>query len=375
MNMRFQDIHAHEAVIDKLRLAVSNNHVSHAQHFLGPEGCGNLAVALSFATYIFCANPKDGDACGECASCVKMAKLAHPDLHFLFPIVNPAANKSVDGFLEKWRELLLQNKFVNLNDWMRIIADENKMPLISVHLADEIQKKVSLKAFEGGYKIAVIWLPELMNQESANKLLKLLEEPPAKTVFLLVGHETENLLPTILSRVQTFRIPKLNNTEVERMLVNLYELSPEKAHEVSLIADGNFSEALALIGEDSTEETYFELFSDWMRTCYKKSEAGRLVAWSDKFAALKRDGQKSFLTYSLQMIRQSALVSAGASQLIQVSGDKRKFAENFSKLFPVDRYMLMVELLDTAIYHITRNANAKILFMDLSVRLKNLMHN
>jgi DNA polymerase-3 subunit delta' len=373
--MRFQEINAHQAAIHKLQLAVSNSHVSHAQHFLGPESSGNMPVALAFATLILCSNATSGDACGECASCVKMAKLVHPDLHFLFPIVNPSKNKSVDVFIESWRNILLQNPYLNLKDWMKIIADENKMPLIPVDLADEIQRRVSLKAFEGGHKVVIIWLPELMPPPSANKLLKLLEEPPDKTIFLLVGNETESLLPTILSRVQTIRIPKLSHAEMAKTLVEKNELSTEKAHEIALIVDGNYSEALMLITDDSLQEGYFDLFSDWMRTCYKRSESGRLVHWADQFGALKRDGQKSFLIYALQMIRQCALFSAGAADLVQVSGTKRKFAENFSKLFPVESYSFMMELLDKATYHIERNANPKILFMVISIQMKNLMHN
>jgi DNA polymerase III subunit delta' len=373
--MRFQEIHAHKAAIDKLKYAVSKHHVSHAQHFLGAEGSGNLPVALAFATFIFCEQPQEDDACGQCASCIKMSKLAHPDLHFLFPIVNPTKNKSVGGFLEQWRALLLQNPYLSLSDWMRVIADENKMPIISVDLADEIQKKISLKAFEGGYKIAIIWLPELMNQESANKLLKLLEEPPERTIFLLVGNETESLLPTILSRVQTIIIPKLSNSEMEKMLVSVHQLSSEQAHEIALIVEGNYSEALTLITDDSIQQNYFDLYADWMRTCYKRTESGKLVALAEGFANLKRDGQKSFLIYALQMMRQCALFGAGAPELVQVAGKKRTFAENFSKQFPLDRYADMTELLDTAVYHIERNANPKILFMDLSVQLKNLMHN
>jgi len=342
---------------------------------LGTEGSGNLPVALAFATLILCENPQQNDACGVCASCVKMAKLVHPDLHFLFPIVNPSKNKSVAGFLEQWRTLLLENPYISLNDWMAVIADENKMPIIPVDLADEIQKNLSLKAFEGGYKIALIWLPELMPPPSANKLLKLLEEPPERTIFLLVGNETESLLPTILSRVQTITIPKLSISEMGQMLSTIHHLSNEKAHEIALIVEGNYSEALTLITDDSVQQSYFDLFADWMRTCYKRTESGKLVTLSEFFASLKRDGQKSFLVYALQMLRQCAMIGAGAPELVQVADKKRIFAENFSKQFPLDRYADMTELIDSAVYHIERNANPKILFMDLSVQLKNLMHN
>lgn len=374
MKQFFNNIDGQTAVREHLLTAVRNNHVSHALHFLGPEGSGNLSLALAFATYVLCKNPGESDACGQCPSCIKMAGIQHPDVHFVFPVVNPSKNKSVGAFMAEWRESILTNPLMNINEWMQAIADENKMGVISKDLALEIQKKISMKSFEGGYRVAIIWMPEFLNITAANKLLKILEEPPNKTLFLLVGNSADQLLPTILSRVQTVRVPKLSNIDLEDALVERYGVSQEKAKSVAFLSDGNLNLALKMSKEEGGDELFFSLFRDWFRACYQKSDGLKRVELLDRFAALKREGQKSFLIYSLQMLRQCALATAGTEHLMLVDKDALALAKNLGKTLDYQQQHKMAQAIDKAVYHIERNASAKVLFMDLSIQIKNLFH-
>ncbi len=372
MAISFHHIDGQTAVRDYLLTAVHNNHVSHALHFLGPEGSGNLSLALAFATYVLCHNPSENDACGSCSSCIKMAGIQHPDVHYVFPVVEPKKNTSVGKFMVEWRENLLNNPLMTLNDWMQVIADENKMGVISKDLALEIQQKISMKPFEGGYRIAIIWMPETMNATAANKLLKLLEEPPPKTLFLLVGNSADEMLPTILSRVQLVRVPRLSNSELEGALIDRYGLQPEKAKSLAFLSDGNLNMALKLSREEGGDELFFNLFRDWFRACYQQSDGLKRVALLDEFAALKREGQKSFLIYSLQMLRQCALATAGTEHLILVDKEALALAKNLGKIMNHEQQYRMSEIINKSVYHIERNASPKVLFMNLSIQIKNL---
>lgn len=377
MGQLFKDIVGQTDTRDYLIRTVKENRLSHALHFLGAEGSGNLQLALALAAYVLCSEPGETDACGRCASCVKMASYQHPDLHFVFPIINPKPSKpekSVDIFMAQWREQLLENPLMSYSDWMPVIADDNKQGHISVALADEISQKVSMKSFEGGYRIALIWLPERMNDESANKLLKVLEEPLPGTLFFLVGNSSDSLLPTILSRVQQVPISKLSNIEVEEALVNRYQVEPQRAKSAAFLSDGNLNVALKLAADDQSNVHLFELFRDWFRACYQKSEGLKRVALADQFVALRRSGQVTFLTYALQMLRQATMATAGVENLILVEGSAREMALNLGKTLNHDQQFLMAKALDEAIYHIARNASAKIIFMDLSIQMKKLFH-
>lgn len=374
MGQFFRDIVGHADTCKQLVGLVKDNRLSHALHFLGPEGSGNLQVALAFASYILCREPEEFDSCGRCASCVKMASYQHPDLHFVFPIINPGVNKSVEPFMADWRSQLQEGLLFSFEDWMQVIADENKQGVISVGLAAEIMNKVSMKSFEGGYRIAVIWLPEKMNTDAANKLLKVLEEPLPGTLFFLVGNSSDSLLPTILSRVQQVPISKLSNIEVEEALVNRYEVEPARAKSAAFLSDGNLNMARKLAADDESNVRLFEFFRDWFRACYQKSEGLKRVRLTDDFVAMKRSGQITFLTYALQMLRQATMATAGAEDLIMVDGQARNLAVNLGKTLNHDQQFMMAKALNEAIYHIGRNGSAKIVFMDLSVQIKKLFH-
>lgn len=371
----FADIIGQRDVQNDLLRAASQNHVPHAMHFLGPEGSGNLALALAFANYVLCQEPGEKDACGRCAACIKMKGFQHPDLHFVFPVVNPKKNKSVQSFMAEWRGALQQNSLMTMNEWMQIIADENKMGVISKDIALEIQQKISMKSFEGGFRIALIWMPEYFNASAANKLLKILEEPPAKTLFLLVGNSTDSLLPTILSRVQTVYVPKVDSAEIEQTLIDREGVEPGKARSAAFLSDGNLSLALRLARDEDSSLQFFQLFRDWFRACYQPKEGVQRVALSDQFSDLKREGQKSFLTYSLQMLRQCAVVMAGAEELLMLEGEARDLVLKLGKLFNAEQMQKMTRAIDETAYHIERNGSAKILFIDLSVQIKNLFQN
>ncbi|TVR39405.1 MAG: DNA polymerase III subunit delta [Cryomorphaceae bacterium] len=371
----FASVVGQQSVKNLLLGAVQRNHVSHALHFVGPEGSGNLSLALAFAAYLLCNQPGEHDACGSCPSCIKMASLQHPDLHFLFPVVKPDTNKSVEVFMAEWRKMLLTNPLFTYKDWMQVIADENKTGIISVHLAQEIQQKVNMKSFEGGYRIALIWMPETMKPPAANKLLKVIEEPPAKTLFLLVGNSRDTLLPTILSRLQTVKVPPLADNEVETVLRDKMGAAPEKARHIALMSAGNLRDALLHMQEEGGQEDFVALFGDWFRACYKKSDGVNRIALSDRFSDLKREGQKSFLAFSLKMLRQCMLVANGREDLLTVDGNARKLVVNLAKAIPVQAMPQMAKAIDEAIYHIERNAHGKITFVDLSIQIKNLFWN
>ncbi len=370
----FNNITGQSAVQDFLVKAVKNNHVGHALHFLGPEGSGNLSLAMAFATYVMCEQRGENDACGACPSCIKMAGIQHPDVHYVFPVVDPSKNISVDRFMADWRACLLENPLLTYSDWMQTIADENKMGIISAKIAAELQQKISIKAFEGGYRIAIIWMPELMNLSAANKLLKTLEEPPKKTLLLLVGNSANQMLPTILSRVQTVRVSKLKREDIEQTLTTRHQVSPDKAASMALLSDGNLNLALKLVREGDDDMAFFELFRDWFRACYQKSDGLKRVELLDRFAALKREGQKAFLIYSLQMVRQVSLAATGTNELMLVDKEAQKLAADLSNVLGYDQQFKIMKAINSAAYHIERNASAKILFMDLSVKIKNLFH-
>lgn len=374
MGQLFKDIVGQTNTRNHLIRSVKENRLSHALHFLGPEGSGSLQLALAFAAYVLCSEPGETDACGRCASCVKMASYQHPDLHFVFPIVKAGTNKSVESFMPQWRSQLNEHPLMSYMDWLEVIANENTLGLISVDLIAEIARKVSMKSFEGGYRIAIIWMPELMNTMTANKSLKMLEEPLPGTLFFLVGNTSDNMLPTILSRVQQVPIAKLSNNEVEEALVNRYQVEADRAKSAAFLSDGNLNIALKLASDDESDVVLFELFRDWFRACYQKSEGLKRVALTDEFMALGRSGQITFLTYALQMLRQATMATAGVEDLIMVDGAARQLALNLGKTLNHDQQFAMAKALNEAIYHIGRNASAKIIFMDLSIQLKKLFH-
>jgi DNA polymerase III subunit delta' len=373
--MFFRDITGLEETKKTLANAIDNNHIAHAQLFFGQDGSANLALAMAYIAYLFCENKQNGDACGECSSCRKTSKMIHPDVNYVFPVINKKDSSADDEgpkkalssfFVKEFRQLILQNSYANLQNWMEAIEAENKQPIISAEESRNIVKLVSMQAFEGGYKVLLIWYPELMNQTAANALLKILEEPPAQTLFLLVSNAPDRLLPTIISRTQLIKVRSFNNEEISQHLIKHHNCEPEQANDLALIADGNMNEAFKVY--NVTESSFQQFFRDWMRMCYKFNLV-ELVKMANNFQQLGREAQKNLIHYGITALRNSFVYSMGAEELVKADSTNKEFIKGFSKAVNPKNIDNLFSNLNTAYYHIERNGNPKLIFLDTSIQL------
>lgn len=375
--MQFKNIIGHENVKTRLIKSVNEGRISHAQLFLGPEGCGNLPMAIAYAQYISCENKSEKDSCGECASCVKFQKLAHPDLHFVFPVATSAEVKKDPvsaNYINQWRAANLEESYLSLSSWQDSIETGNKQLLISKNESESILKILSLKTYESEYKIMIIWHPERFNNASGNKLLKIIEEPPSKTLFILVAQDAEQIISTILSRTQLVKIGRIKEEELQNHLTTKYGLEPAVANKIAHQSDGNYNIAKKLIEHSATEEEYHELFKTWMRYAFKANVLG-LINWSEEIAATSfgREKQKQFLKYGLHLFRESLIKNYGDNEMERVADNEAKFLSNFAPYIHGANCIEMIDLFNDASYHIERNANPKILFLDVSLKLTKLL--
>lgn len=369
--MLFARTPGHATLKAKLIGNVREGRVPHARFFLGPRGSGVLPLALGYARYLLCSAPGAGDACGKCPSCAMVDRLTHPDLHLAFPIFLSDKIRTCETFLPAWRETVLGEPFLDASFWRDRLEGENKQLRMGVDIAGEITRKLSLRAHQGGWKVMVIHLPELMDPPAANKLLKVLEEPEPGTVFLLAGHDAEHILPTILSRTQLVKVPALETADVELALRGRYnDLSPEEAYACALRSGGDLLEAVAMA--EKSEQELFVLFRDWLRACYglKIQEAGE---FSEHFAKMGRERQKGLMRYGLHLLRLSILQGHQAPQLVRAAGEEQAFIERFSTLLNERNMSGLRHELEKAHAHLERNANPKVLFMDLSYRMHELL--
>jgi DNA polymerase-3 subunit delta' len=361
----FRDIPGLEHIKSTLRRSVQNSHLAHAQLFDCAVGGAGLALALAFATYVNCENRYEDDACGMCPSCTKMSKLVHPDFHFIFPI---ATSKKVDGktseaFLGLWRSFLLENPYRVLPEWLDFISAENKQGNISVEEARGILRKLSVKSYEGEYKILLIWKADIMNASSSNAILKILEEPPEKTLFLLVSDQSDKLLTTIISRTQRITVPAFSDAEV-RTYLRTRNVSDAAASQIAYLCDGNLSEAIKLVQDNEDDRSSW--FAAWMRSCYKY-DVSHLVKLADTFDVMSKEKQKGLMEYALRLFRDMLVWSHGAGELLRVPEEELTFVQNFSKAVNFNSLEKMIEEVNTAYYHIERNVRAKMVFLDLSL--------
>ncbi len=373
--MLFKDIIGQQAVKQRLVATAKEGRISHAQLFLGPEGCGSLAMALAYAQYILCVNKENEDACGSCPSCVKNNKMAHPDVHYVFPV---AATKAVtakpvsNNFMAEFRSEVLANPYLNLFEFLQVLGVENKQGNISVEESAEILKKLNLKSYEADYKVMIIWMPEKMNGPAANKLLKILEEPPEKTLFILVAESQDALLRTVLSRTQLVKFVKIKDDDLIHHLQVKHGLSETVAKQTAHLADGNYNEALKLINTEESDSFYIETFRTWMLLCYGRKLTDT-IKWVETMVPLGREVQKKFLSYALRIIRESLLTNLGSTSLVKLTAEEQKFVTNFSKFTHAQNAAQLFEELNKAYSEIERNAAPKILFLDLSFRLYGLV--
>ena len=364
--MLFQYIIGHQATKETLIRSVQNNHVAHAQLFDGPAGGAGLALALAFATFVNCEDQQPNDACGRCASCVKMNKLAHPDIHHIFPLPrSPKENEELLAELTpQWRSFVAQSPYQTLTDWLaHINATNNQQGIIPIKESRNIIKKLSLKSFEGEYKIMLLWQPELLNPQSANALLKILEEPPQKTLFLLISNQSEKLLTTIISRTQRVAVRAFSDAEVVQYLTQK-GIDQKRAQQVAYLSEGNMSVAAQLATE--TDDNRHEWFKEWMRTAYQRNWP-QLVKFADDFDAFSKEKQKGFFDYALRLFRDLFLWQNGGRDLLRLPTEELAFVEKFSSSVTAEALELLVQEISEAYYHLERNARAKILFLDLSL--------
>jgi DNA polymerase III subunit delta' len=368
--MQFANVIGHGVLKQQLIKNIQSGRVSHAQLFLGKEGSGNLALALAYAQFLHCENPSSNDSCGSCRSCKKHLKMTHPDFNYFFPLntKDSKTEKLSEVFITEFREFVLHNPYGVLFDFLNYIGVENKVGIIANEDCQALLKSQILKPYESKYKIILIWLPEKMNIQSANRLLKLLEEPASNTVFLMVSVDSENLLPTIISRTQLVKVAQYSETEIKNALQERYQVEQAKAESIAYISDGNFDMALKQIELSDEEQQNMNLFMDWARACYGFKVA-QLFPIIDVFASLGRERQKNFVQYSLHMIRQNLLWTVVGKELVKLSEVEMNFCEKFHQFVNPNNVKYWYEELNKLYREIERNALPKILMMDTSLKI------
>lgn len=370
--MKFKDVIGQSAVKQRLINSVRENHVSHAQLFLGPAGSGKLPLALAYAQYILCPNRTETDSCGVCPTCQKMQKLAHPDLHFVVPTATTKkvkTNPESDLFMEEWREYVIQNQgYVDTSSWYTFLDVENKQGYMSVRDAASLLRKLSMKSYEGEYKIAIIWMAEKMRVDTANKLLKLLEEPPEKTVFLLIAEDAEELLATIKSRTVLVKIPAIEPAAIESALQTRLGCDPQQAHNAAMISEGNWLNACHSVKESEDRKFFFTTFQQWMRLCFRAAYS-EIIDFSANIKTLGREKQKELLDYGLRIIRNALLFNNNLAEIVMLPDDEKKFNANFAPFVNAANLAQIAELFEEAIRQIERNGNAQIIFTDVSFKM------
>jgi DNA polymerase III subunit delta' len=380
--MQFSSVLSQQHIINHLTKSAESGRIPHAQLFVGPEGSGTLVVAIAYAQYILCHNSNGENQNGNESCNLKFQSLAHPDLHFIYPTVTTEAVKtkprSID-FISDWRTFVLKNPYGSLLDWYSFLGVQNKQGEIRVDDAQEILKSLALKAYEGGYKVMIVWMADKLNTAAANKLLKLLEEPPEKTVFLLITENEEAIISTIRSRCQAIHFNGIPEQEITQALIHTHQLDQKLAQNIAHQAQGNYNKALHLLHQDADDLVFEEWFVVWVRAAFKaKGNAAAiqdLIQWSEQIAQLGREKQKKFLEFCIEMFRQALLLNYQADALVYLAPKVEKFKlENFAPFIHGNNINAIFTKLSEALYHIERNGNAKIILTDLSIQLTRLIH-
>ncbi|RWX00093.1 DNA polymerase III subunit [Flavobacterium cerinum] len=380
--MLFSEILGQDHIKSHLTKSADSARIPHAQLFIGPEGSGTLPLAIAYAQYILCKNTDGDNTNGNDACNLKFRNLSHPDLHFVFPVASNSEVKNHPvsaNFLKHWREFVEETPYGSLFDWYKKIDIQNKQGQIGVDEALEIVKSLSLKAYEGGYKVMIIWMADKMNTATANKLLKLLEEPPEKTVFLLIAESQDDILQTILSRCQVLNFGPLGEKAIVDALVSRQNIDQKTALKLAHQAQGNYNKALHIVHKTDDGLPFEEWFVQWVRAAFRaKGNAAAiqdLIAWSEQIAGIGREAQKQFLNFCIDMFRQALLLNYNAKDLVYMEPTVEKFKlENFAPFVNGNNINDIFKELSDALYHIERNGNAKIILTDLSIKLTRLIH-
>lgn len=347
---------------------VRERRMPHALLLLGPTGGGSLALGLWLARFLQCEkNDQYNEPCGTCNACRKSGQWIHPDIHFSYPTVG--TNAVSTDFIKEWRAAIGANPYMDANEWLQRLGAENKQGNINKEECNAIIKKLSLRAFEGPYKILLMWLPEFLGKE-ANRLLKLIEEPPEQTQFILVAENTELILPTVLSRCQIVKTERLSDEEIAEGLQTVRQIEPERAQQLSFLADGDFRLALALADNEANDDSAIML--DWLRKCWR-GYGPELVEWTEKFGKMGRENQKQFIQYCLHFLRELHLLVATGFERLRLPEQELSTARNMAKVLTLDKIAQLVAMLNDNAYFIERNANPKILFLDSSIKLHQIM--
>lgn len=370
--MQFKDIIGQSEAKKRLLNAVKGNRISHSILFLGQEGCGKLGLAIAYAQYISCENKSDEDSCGVCKSCLKYNKLVHPDLHFVFPVVKTkkiTKDPISDNFINEWREYVLKNHYFSLNQWTEYIADdENKQAIISVNESSEIIKKLSFKTFESEYKVMIIWFPEKMNSEASNRLLKILEEPYDKTLFILVSEDSGHIIQTILSRTQLFKISRIDDLSIINFLIDKQKIDESEAINIAKLSHGNIINMMQILGSEENRTQFLEEFITMMRSAYV-GDTISISNWSKEKAKTGREKIKEYLLYCLRMIRENYLMTNQVPELVQLTGGESEFSKKFHQFINSRNVPFIYEEINKAHFHIERNGNANIVLLDLALKI------
>ena len=373
MAFSFGDIIGQEKVTELLRRSVDENRLAHALLVTGPRGNGKLAIAVALARYLLCGNKHGGEACGVCPTCIKVDKLIHSDLHFVFPVKKKKSSGSdsapiSDDYIAEWRELLIKNPYFSYDAWLQKLDVENQQPMIYERESAEILHKLSMHAREGGWKVVIIWLPEKMKEAGSNKLLKIIEEPPADTLFILVSEEPDQIIPTILSRTQRVDVPRTAQEDMHRALISRYGLTPEDAARIAQQCGGSVEKAEELLSLDEEKTLYLELFAQMMRAAYARN-IQEMKGWSERVAAMGRERQKRLLEYCQRMIRENFIMNFKRDEMVFLSADERNFSVRFSPFVNERNIFGIMEELSEAQRHIEQNVNAKMVFFDTALRM------
>ncbi|MDR2065573.1 MAG: DNA polymerase III subunit delta [Prevotellaceae bacterium] len=373
--MLFKEITGQYELKRQLIQAIKDKRISHAQLFVGSEGSGNLALAIACAQYICCQNKQDDDSCGHCKSCIKFQKLVHPDLHFAFPVNTTNKVKkdaTSDSFISEWRKLLTGFPYFSERTWYEYLGIENKQGNIGKLDAEAIQQKMIFKPFEAECKFMIIWLPERMNATAANKLLKLIEEPPANTLFFLVSKNIDQIIKTILSRTQLIRVPPVDEQSMKKMLAGKYDLSPNETQVLTRLSAGDVLKAIKIYERHEAEQDFLDSFKLMMRFAYEQRFV-ELLDLAEEMVKLGREQQKSFLYFCQQMIRENFIMNLQMQNIVYSTDKEKDFSQKFSKFITSKNVESIYSALNLAASHIEHNGNQKIILSDLTIKFTQLI--
>ncbi len=375
--MKFQEVIGQGEAKQRLVKLVEEGRVPHAMLFTGPKGCGKMAMAMAFASYLLCANRHDGDSCGTCPQCIMLRKWAHPDLHFTYPVIKQSGTTSdykpvSDDFSKEWHDLLADGPYFTIEQWLLAMGTTTQQAIMTVKEADAISHKLSLRSSQGGYKVSLIWLPERMREDTANKLLKMIEEPPSQTVFILVSENPAALLETIRSRTQLFGMHRIAIEDIELALVQKRGIDEEPAKKLARFAEGSWLKALDALDAESENREFLTDFISLNRLSFSRDVKG-LAKWSQDVTKYGREKQKRMLAFFLRMTRESFMYNFHIPQLTYLTTQEENFVKKFAPFMNENNVMEMAEVFSEAIRDIGQNANARIVFFDVALQSTKLI--